>query len=67
VYFKLTHEQDSKLGDRNKALIPTESRIACTLRNLNFLLAYWLDFQAPERIEDFGFRVRQGGAIEWDD
>lgn len=59
--------QVSKLGARNKALIPTDARIRCTLRNLNFLMEYWLRFQAPERIQDYGFRVSPEGVIEWDD
>ena len=59
--------QVSKLGARNKALIPTDARIRCTLRNLNFLMEYWLVFRAPERIQDYGFRVSGEGTIEWDD
>ena len=59
--------QASKLGQRNKALIPTDARIVCTLKNLNFLLSYWLEFEAPTRIQDFGFRVDDQGAIAWDD
>ena len=60
--------QASKLGQRNKALIPTDARIACTLRNLNFLLAYWLEFQAPDPVQDFGFRLDDRGAVvAWDD
>ena len=60
--------QASKLGQRNKALIPTDARIACTLRNLNFLLSYWLEFQAPDPVQDFGFRLDDRGAVvAWDD
>ena len=59
--------QASKLGARNKALIPTDARIRCTLRNLNFLMEYWLRFRAPERIQDYGFRLTAAGAVEWDD
>lgn len=59
--------QVSKLGVRNKALIPTDARIRCTLRNINFLMEYWLVFRAPERIQDYGFRVSGEGTIEWDD
>ena len=61
-----TQAQASKLGQRNKALIPTDRRIECTLRNVNFLLAYWLRFAAPERIEEYGFRL-EGGGVAWDD
>lgn len=59
--------QASKLGPRNKALIPTDARILCTLRNVNFLMEYWLAFAPPERIEEYGFRMRAGGVVEWDD
>jgi hypothetical protein len=59
--------QVSKLGTRNKALIPTDARIRCTLHNLNFLMEYWLRFRAPERIQDYGFRLSASGAVEWDD
>jgi hypothetical protein len=59
--------QLSKLGARNKALIPTDARIRCTLRNLNFLMEYWLASRAPERIQDYGFRVSDRGVVEWDD
>jgi hypothetical protein len=59
--------QVSKLGARNKALIPTDGRIRCTLRNLNFLMEYWLAFRAPDRIQDYGFRVSDNGTVEWDD
>ena len=59
--------QLSKLGARNKGLIPTDARIKCTIRNLNFLMAYWLDFQAPSNIEAYGFRYGSTGTIEWDD
>jgi hypothetical protein len=63
-----TQAQASKLGARNKALIPTDARIMCTLRNVNFLLAYWLDFQPPEGgLEDYGFRTDAGGVLVWDD
>lgn len=62
-----TQAQASKLGARNKALIPTDARIACTLRNLNFLLAYWLEFEPPSPLEDYGFRTEEGGVLVWDD
>lgn len=40
----------------------------CTLRNLNFLLAYWLDFEPPAGgLEDYGFRTNEEGVLVWDD
>jgi hypothetical protein len=59
--------QASKLGQRNKDLIPTDARILCTLRNINFLMEYWLAFEPPQRIEEYGFRLRPDGVVEWDD
>lgn len=63
------HEQaqGSKLSERYKALIPTDERIVCTLKNINFLLAYWLHFQPPADITAYGFRIGRTGAVEWDD
>ena len=63
-----TQAQASKLGARNKALIPTGARIMCTLGNLDFLLANWLEFQPPEGgLEDYGFRTDADGVLVWDD
>ena len=59
--------QVSKLCDRNKALIPTDARIRCTMRNINFLMEYWIAFRAPERIQDYGFRVTEQSVVVWDD
>lgn len=40
----------------------------CTLRNLNFLLAYWLDFEPPQGgLELYGFRTDAEGVLVWDD
>ena len=62
-----TQAQASKLGARNKALIPTDARIHCTLRNINFLLVYWLEFRPPAANEGFGFRITAEGVVQWDD
>jgi hypothetical protein len=59
--------QDSKLGARTKDLIPTDRRILCTLRNLNFLLSYWLRSHAPDATEEFGFRESEAGVLGWAD
>ena len=58
--------QASKLGERNKHLIPTDERIMCTLRNLNFLMSYWLISHAPAATEEFGFR-EDNGVLGWAD
>ena len=59
--------QASKLGERTKNLVPTDGRVACTLRNINFLMAYWTRFAPPEDIREYGFRLGDAGAVEWDD
>ena len=60
--------QGSKLGARNKDLIPTDKRILCTLRNLNFLMSYWLASRAPEATEEYGFREDAAtGTLMWAD
>jgi hypothetical protein len=30
-------------------------------------MEYWLASRAPERIQDYGFRVSDRGVVEWDD
>jgi hypothetical protein len=59
--------QGSKLGARNKDLIPTNRRIICTLRNLNFLMSYWLRSYALEATEEYGFREDENGVLGWAD
>ena len=59
--------QWSKLGARNKDLIPTDKRIMCTLRNLNFLMSYWLVSIAPDATEEYGFREDEHGVLGWAD
>ena len=61
--------QTSKLGARNKALIPSDARILCTMRNINFLMHYWIttDLTPPEDLQEYGFRVGAKGEMEWDD
>jgi hypothetical protein len=40
----------------------------CTLRNLNFLLAYWLEFEPPRGgLEAYSFRTDAEGVLVWDD
>ena len=59
--------QGSKLGARTKALVPTDRRILCTLKNLNFLLAYWLRSHVPEANEEYGFHEDGNGVLGWAD
>jgi hypothetical protein len=59
--------QASKLGARTKGQIPTDRRILCTLRNLNFLMSYWLRSCAPQATEEYGFREGENGLLTWAD
>ena len=59
--------QGSKLGVRTKTQVPTDKRILCTLRNLNFLMAYWLRSHAPPATEEYGFREDGAGVLGWAD
>ena len=60
--------QVSKLGARNKALIPRDARIMCTMRNINFLMHYWISTTpGDDDLQEFGFRIGSEGQVEWDD
>jgi len=30
-------------------------------------MAYWLEFQPPKNIENYGFRITEDGVVQWDD
>jgi hypothetical protein len=58
-----------QLSERVKATLPTVVRIACTVRNSNWLLAYWAcEAAAPDPIQPmYGFRLLPSGATEYDE
>lgn len=59
--------RSSRLADRTKQLLPSESRAACTLKNANFLLLYWTSANPQSMQQGFGFREGTAGNVEWDE
>lgn len=60
--------QGSSISARVKESLPTYERIACTVRNANWVLAYWTCGPAPDPIQpDYGFRLLASGCPEYDD
>jgi hypothetical protein len=57
----------SKLSERTKASLPSPERAACSARNINFVLAYWLGESVDSMDPCFGFREAGGGAVQWDE
>lgn len=59
---------DSTISQKTKDCLPTYERIACTVRNANWVLAYWTCEPAPDPIQPaYGFRLLASGATEYDD
>lgn len=56
----------SKLSTKSKQALPSYQRAACTVRNANFILAYWTGAQPDSMDPQYGFRER-GGVVVWDD
>ena len=60
--------QGSSISARVKESLPTYERIACTVRNANWVLAYWTCGPAPDPIQpNYGFRLLASGCPEYDD
>lgn len=60
--------QRSSIASRTKESLPTAERVACTVRNANWVLAYWTCEPAPDPIQpQFGFRLLAGGCPGYDD
>ena len=61
----------SKMAQRNKDSLPSVERIACTVRNSNWVLAYWGDdgdHHPPDPVQPmYGFRLLANGATEYAD
>lgn len=57
--------QASKLGAKTKDRLPSEKRVLTTVRNAQFLLQYWSG--QPADAMEYGFRVGEGGHVQWDD
>ena len=60
--------QGSSISDRVKQSLPSYERVACTVRNANWVLAYWTCEPAPDPIQpEYGFRLLPGGCTEYAD
>lgn len=60
--------QASPLSARIRDSLPSRARIACTLRNANWILAYWTCGPAPDPLQPaFGFRRLPNGSPAYDD
>jgi hypothetical protein len=60
--------QRSSIAGRTKDSLPSVERVACTVRNANWVLAYWTCEPAPDPIQpQFGFRLLPGGSPGYDD
>ena len=56
----------SKLSGKTKAALPSPERAACSARNANFVMAYWLGARVDSMLPSFGFREARG-VVEWDE
>jgi len=60
--------QGSKISAKVKESLPSEERVACTIRNANWLLAYWTCEPAPDPIQPaYGFKLLASGCPDYDD
>jgi hypothetical protein len=64
----LAELQASAISARVKETLPCRGRVACTIRNANWVLAYWTCEPAPDPIQPaYGFRLLAGGSPGYDD
>ena len=64
----LSDLQAASIAARTKESLPTAARIVCTVRNVNWILAYWTCEPAPDPIQHaFGFRILPNGTPVYDD
>lgn len=60
--------QASTISARTKESLPSAGRVACTLRNTNWLLAYWTCAPPPDPLQAcYGFRTGASGRPEYAD
>jgi hypothetical protein len=60
--------QRSALSARVRDSLPSPARVVCTVRNANWVLAYWTCEPAPDPIQpEYGFRLLPSGCPEYDD
>ena len=57
----LAQLSSSAISQRVKDSLPSAERVACTVQNANWLLAYWTCLPAPDPIQPcYGFRLING-------
>jgi len=60
--------REASIGDKTKATLPTCERVAVTVRNVNWVLAYWTCQPAPDPLQPaYGYRAGANGAATYDD
>jgi hypothetical protein len=60
--------QNSGIAASVKQTLPTPERIECSIRNTNWVLAYWTCEPYPDPVQSaYGFRLVPGGGTEYDD
>lgn len=51
----------SKLAESTKQSLPSSQRILCTIKNVNWILAYWTCEPYPDPIQsEYGFKLKNG-------
>jgi hypothetical protein len=57
----LAELRGSKLAESTKLSLPSPERILCTIKNVNWILAYWTCEACPDPIQpQYGFRLERG-------
>ena len=58
----------SKLSEKTKQSLPSVETIACTIRNINWLMQYWTVEQYPDPVPEsgeYGFKRTRTGAVDY--
>lgn len=56
----------SKLGAKTKEAMPSYETLACTVKNINWLLQYWLHGSYPNPVcDEYGYRLGRNGAVDF--
>jgi hypothetical protein len=58
--------KSSKLSQKSKSSLPSYQRARCTIKNVNFILAYWNGLAPNSMDPQYGFKLNEG-VVEWND